>query len=747
MASKFPPAPRSQGSSFMKDPDRRRAVMLSAVLHLLALLLLLWAVNPLELERESYVVIDVGLPALADESVQAATVEQPAPASEEASVAAEQAGAPQQAQQEAPIPAQSLPQPQAQATVPEPQPVEAQAEASVAAAQAIPEPAAQSQVAEAQEVPAPQVEAAVAEAQAIEAQPQAQVAEAEPVPQPDVDVALPEPRPVETLPQTEVAAAQNVPEPQVEAAVPEAQAIETQPQIEVAEAQPLEAQPQVEVAEAQELPEPQVETTVPEAQAVETQPQTEVAEAQNVPAPQVEAVVPETQAVETQPQVEVSQSDAPSDDSVTDSVVESATGSEAAPVDSSDVSESLAESSQEVLEPSSPESSSSSLADSLVPRAPTESANEASSDTVSDLTTESPTESAAVDELEQQGAATAPSGGQLDVDSQIDSSRLLAEPEGADADETRQSQVDPAAQEGNLGAAASPDGSLTPTGVPAAPTPFSTTLERPLNVILDNVRGYPQIGLREASAVFEMPVEGGLTRLMSMYDRATPSRVGPVRSARDYFHSLSENMNGVMVHVGGSPSALAQIANSSTPTLDAFASGDLFSRDNARSAPYNLYSSGSALRQALNRLNLNRSRVLSGTIFRPDDTALPSSEISVRFSGSYSSGFRYSPELNLYRWVRNGQNASDASGEAVFVDAVVVARVSATPIPADPAGRLYIPMTGGEATLHLRGKAIPGRWSPQGGFSFTSAQGQAVNLAPFKYWVLFAPSYANVSVQ
>ena len=78
------------------------------------------------------------------------------------------------------------------------------------------------------------------------------------------------------------------------------------------------------------------------------------------------------------------------------------------------------------------------------------------------------------------------------------------------------------------GSASSPDGTANGTGSPVtAPAPYRQQLERPLAVLVDNVHGYPQTGLKQASSIVEMPVEGGLTRLMLVYDIPIPARSAP----------------------------------------------------------------------------------------------------------------------------------------------------------------------------------------------------------------------------
>lgn len=294
-----------------------------------------------------------------------------------------------------------------------------------------------------------------------------------------------------------------------------------------------------------------------------------------------------------------------------------------------------------------------------------------------------------------------------------------------------------------LGLAAGPDGSLIPTGAPLPPEPFRMTKERPLSVMTDNVYGYPQNGLRETSTVFEMPVEGGLTRLMLIFDRETPTRVGPIRSARDYFLDISDGLGSVLVHVGGSPSALARIERNSTQTFDGLGNSPIFARDNSRSAPYNLY--GSGMRQEMSRLGWSRQTNIQGVIYKPSDDLPESSSNSVRFSGQYSSGFRYVRNLASYQWVRNGRDAVDANGVAVKMDAVVLATSAASVIPGDQAGRLNVNTRSGFATLHIQGKAIEGQWNSRGGFSFVSNEGEAIDLTPFKTWVMFVPPWASVN--
>jgi hypothetical protein len=722
MTSKLPNQNNAlQGTGF-QDKDKRRAALLSLLLHALFILLIALYRTPQPEPLETYLVIDVGVPAFDEEETLASAADAPAPQASEPLVEAEAAGTPQaQAPEEAPPAPAPAPQPAQEETqlaetstppAPQPEPIEE-----------TPEPVAETPAPAPEPTPAPEP---VAEVPA--PQPEPEVAP-EPTPEPVTQAAPP--AEVE-LPETEQPAA-TLPEIDAPEAPPEAQAIalptptpevEVAPAVSVATEATAEVTPeqtvptpnvQANVAESQDIPLPSVETNVTEAAPVpQPQVQTSVAEAQTIPTPQVAATVTEAQAVPLP------------------NASASVTEAQAIPSPSAQANVTA---SQDIPQPQT----QATVTPSATPSVESEVTQTSDADSSVQATTDSSTSAAGEDGT---GASAVPNA----VTATAEALGQRSPEDGGNASTSGQTTADPDASADNLGLAASPDGVGEGTGAPFAKVPYRENRDRPLNVMIDNTFGYPQAGLREASMIVEMPVEGGSTRLMTVYDRVDPSRVGPVRSARDYFHALSSGMDGILVHDGGSPQAMAAIESASVPTLNAYSNGTLFERGGGE-APYNLFSSGTSLRQAIAKLQLNKSRAVSGTIFRPTDEETSVTNVSVNYSGIYESGFEYIADLDQYRWIRNGDNAVDFAGEAVYANAVVVASITAREISDDPAGRLYIPLASSRATLYVRGKAIEGNWSPEGGVRFTSSLGEVIDLTPFKTWVLFAPTYADVTQQ
>ena len=60
---------------------------------------------------------------------------------------------------------------------------------------------------------------------------------------------------------------------------------------------------------------------------------------------------------------------------------------------------------------------------------------------------------------------------------------------------------------------------------------------RPVAVMINNVQAAcPQAGIANAGVMYEAPVEGGITRMMAIFeDYDNLEKIGPVRSCRDYY--------------------------------------------------------------------------------------------------------------------------------------------------------------------------------------------------------------------
>lgn len=87
--------------------------------------------------------------------------------------------------------------------------------------------------------------------------------------------------------------------------------------------------------------------------------------------------------------------------------------------------------------------------------------------------------------------------------------------------------------------------------------------------------------LLPADLIFEMEVEGGITRLMAVFPTAAaiPEELGSIRSARHSYVDLACGLDALLVHVGGSFIALDKIRDENITTIDMQKIGAPFWRD------------------------------------------------------------------------------------------------------------------------------------------------------------------------
>jgi len=268
--------------------------------------------------------------------------------------------------------------------------------------------------------------------------------------------------------------------------------------------------------------------------------------------------------------------------------------------------------------------------------------------------------------------------------------------------------------------------------------PYKLERLRPLLVSVDNsAAAFPQWGLDWAVQVHEVPVEGGVTRLLVRYEGGEKGKLGPVRSARPYILRLARAMGAVLLHVGGSPEALAMIERDKQITFDGLYD-PLFRRDPRRRPPHNTYVEGPRVRRQLARLRLERKRTLSGKAYRPPEDAPDGERVEVRYAPDYASAFRYDGQG--YVWYRNGRIVR---GSAPFrVTAVAVLRVDAR--VTDDVGRLALDLSKGHGALYIEGRRVPITWRIQEGLVLEDASGRPLDLTPYRTWFLWVPPWAKL---
>ena len=103
----------------------------------------------------------------------------------------------------------------------------------------------------------------------------------------------------------------------------------------------------------------------------------------------------------------------------------------------------------------------------------------------------------------------------------------------------------------------------------------------------NNVMARPQSGPQNADAVFEVLVEGGMTRFINIFYQSDISYHGPIRSARPTDPTVLRPLGGVLVASGATGGLIPEINDMGVPVITD-RRPDYF-RISSRKAPHNLY--------------------------------------------------------------------------------------------------------------------------------------------------------------
>ncbi len=282
--------------------------------------------------------------------------------------------------------------------------------------------------------------------------------------------------------------------------------------------------------------------------------------------------------------------------------------------------------------------------------------------------------------------------------------------------------------------------------------------QRPVAVMFNNLeKALPQIGIGQADVVYEIVAEGGITRLMGLFqDLEGAGDLGSIRSAREYYVNLANGHDAIYIHAGGSPQAYDALQGWGMNYID-FVNGPydaMYWRDKERrkTAGFEhslLTSSERVLEQMPSRFRREHNEGFEvGWTFSEEapEGGETASRLEVPFS-SYKTGyFTYDGETGQYQ-VSQTVNGHDhdfidgGTGQPVAFSNVLVLYTDISQVKGDTAGRKDVRTTGtGEGLLLRDGRLYEITWERSDRndtYSFLDKGGTPIPLA-------VGTSYINV---
>jgi len=294
---------------------------------------------------------------------------------------------------------------------------------------------------------------------------------------------------------------------------------------------------------------------------------------------------------------------------------------------------------------------------------------------------------------------------------------------------------------------------------------------RPFAAVINNSsRALPQSGVAVADIIYEVLAEGDITRLVGIFQSYIPEKLGPMRSARDYFIDFALNHDALFIHHGASPGGYSRIRNLGITNLDGMAlEGSVFWRDRTypewafntgtRPMEHSSFTGGERLFNHLNNRSIRdywrEDSEGYGFNFRHggSNPAPVNTEggrayvVTVPFSQWYFRTFTFDPETGLYTAEnRHGLHMDADTGEPVAVGNILVQFTSMRVV--DGEGRRVVDTVGsGTGYLIYGGRYQPVTWakdSHTAPMRWYFPDGTPLTMPPGRVWICVFQTHGSV---
>ena len=269
---------------------------------------------------------------------------------------------------------------------------------------------------------------------------------------------------------------------------------------------------------------------------------------------------------------------------------------------------------------------------------------------------------------------------------------------------------------------------------------------RPVAIMINNVKTAQKVqtGLNAADIIYETEVEGGITRLMAVYQDITDlDKIGTVRSARYPYVDLALGHNAIYIHCGQDPTYCAPHLNDIDDLSIDTKSKGAKRISNGLSSEHTLYAIAGDLWESIDdSFDTTASNSTPWTNFTSDTLTLDggsATSVSVPFP-TVATNFTYDSQSGLYTRLSGGTVLTDYyTNEQTQVKNVFVLLTSITNYPDGKHRR--VALDSGDGYYVTNGTVQFIKWSKgnsTNGFKFTDTEGNEIKVSAGNSWVCIA---------
>ena len=268
----------------------------------------------------------------------------------------------------------------------------------------------------------------------------------------------------------------------------------------------------------------------------------------------------------------------------------------------------------------------------------------------------------------------------------------------------------------------------------------------------NNVNARPQSGPQNADAVFEVLVEGGMTRFINVFYESDTSYHGPIRSARPTDPTVLRPLGGVLVASGATGGLIPEIVDIGVPVITD--RRPEFFRISSRRAPHNLYADTYKLKQlAISKGykkeenpqplfpwgNPNYSMWSSGSYIKlkfSSQTSTMWTWNGTTYLRTYYDAYRGSSSGVPHSWINSSGNSSQITADTI-ISLFCEPYIHPLQLPS-------VKTVGeGRAIIMHNGKILDAFWkrgSNLDPFHIVDLNGNTMYIPPGKPWISLVPS-------
>ena len=291
----------------------------------------------------------------------------------------------------------------------------------------------------------------------------------------------------------------------------------------------------------------------------------------------------------------------------------------------------------------------------------------------------------------------------------------------------------------------------------------SAPKQRPMAFMVNNTKiGTPQIGTSAADLIFETEIEGGVTRMLAVFtDVGKVPELGSLRSLRHNFIDIAGGLDAIIVHVGWSYAAEAQVKRQGTDNINLAVYPDAWWRDavwwRERGKEHSVKTTSERMAAALEKSGLRKTlseKQAPFSAFNDPGVLVPANGeaaglVTILFSGYNKTTLTWDAAAGCYSKGEYGKPQLDlATGKPLQFANALILQTSITSF--ENTILRQIDLSSGKGFYVSGGKAEPIAWKKGGTndpFSFRTASGERLVMNTGKTYIAIVNDQRTISFE